>query len=297
MTDEALAVIRDRYKLASAVHPALSVELSSFTDHLLRISRRCLGKDPAEPSLLAFVRSLHTNDLMLAFSCAEGSDVAWKSFYEIYGKSLSDLSRYFLGRSPGSEELGDTIWVDLFLPDKSGHSRIASYDGRSSLATWLRVVVSNRVINERQRRNYLPGNFEVIPEQKDPLAIHQVESRVRLERYQRIALAAFRHAMAKLTDQEALIIFLRYDQEVQLGEIARVFSVHQCTITRQIDRLVERLRADVTALLASQYRLNSAQIEECMSAASEAFATSVSILSFVRERALGLYGLAAAAQP
>jgi RNA polymerase sigma factor (sigma-70 family) len=231
------------------------------------------------------LRSLHTNDLLLALACADGADAAWKSFYDTYGKCLSDLSRHFLGHAPGFEELGNTIWVDLFLPDKSGQSRIASYDGRSSLPTWLRVVVSNRVINERQRRNYLPGGIGVIPEPKDPSALYHVESRVRLKRYQDIVLGAFRRAMGKLTDEEALIVSLRYDQERRLGEIARMFSVHQCTITRQIERLVERLRADVVALLASQYGLNGAQIDECMGVASETFASSVSILSFVRERA------------
>jgi len=285
LTEEAFAVIRDRYELAAMVHPALIVELSSFVNHLMHISLRCLGNESSEASLVAFLTSLHTNDLLLALSCAEGSDGAWKSFYASYGKCLSDLSRHFLGRTPGSEELGETIWVDLFLPDKSGQSRIASYDGRSSLATWLRVVVINRVINERQRLSFLPANIEIIPEPKDPLALHHVESRVRLERYQDIALGAFRQAIGKLSDQEARMMFLRYDQELQLGQIARVFSVHQCTITRQIERLVQRLRADVVALLASHYGLNSAQIEECMGVASETFATSVSIFTLVRERA------------
>ena len=70
-----------------------------------------------------------------------------------------------------------------------------------------------------------------------------------------------------------------------VGEIARLFSVHQSTITRQLDRVVDRLRNDVKALLASEYRLNLAQVDECLVVACDTFATSVSILGLLKEGA------------
>src|SRR4029077_13428124 len=133
--------------------------------------------------LTAFLKSLHTNDLLLSLSCAMGTEAGWQRFHTEHRKYLSDLSRHLLGRSPDLEELGETIWIDLFLLDKSGKSRIASYDGRSSLATWLRVVVSNRVINERQRRSLSPSNIDAIPEPADPGAHRGVEAAVVHERY------------------------------------------------------------------------------------------------------------------
>jgi hypothetical protein len=96
-------------------------------------------------------------------------------------------------------------------------------------------------------------------------------------------LWAFERALSNLKDREALIVLMRYDQGLQLGEIARLFSVHQSTITRQLERVVERLRSDVITLLSSQYRLNRAQVDECLSVACDTFETSVSILGFLRE--------------
>lgn len=285
MVEDFEALVRDRFRLASGVHGDLAVALEQFENHLKRIAHRYLGPELSDESRIAFVRALHTNDLFLSLSCAMGTDAGWQRFYTLYRKYLSDLSRHLLGRSPDLDELGETIWIDLFLLDRSGQSRIASYDGRSSLATWLRVVVSNRVINERQRRSQSTGNMDNIPEPVDPHAHRDVEARVVRERYQGMVLSAFKSSLRVLSDRETLIVLLRYDQGLQLGEIARMFSVHQSTITRQLDHVVDRLRNDVIALLLSDYRLNRAQVEECLSVACDTFATSVSILSLLRERA------------
>lgn len=285
MTGDFGELVRDRYRLASGVHGDIGVELDAFEKHLRRISLRYLGHNLSEESLIAFVRLLHTNDLLLALSCAMGTDAGWQRFYTVYRRYLSDLSRHLLGRSPDLAEFGETIWIDLFLLDKSGQSRIASYDGRSSLATWLRVIVSNRVINERQRRSLSIGNIDAIPEPADPRAHGDVEARVVRERYRTMIIWAFKRSLSDMSDREALIVLMRYDQGLQLGEIARLFSVHQSTITRQLERMIERLRGEVRELLASQYGLNSAQVDECLSVACDTFSTSVSILKLLKERA------------
>jgi len=235
-------IVRDRFRLASAVHGDLGVSVEEFQTHLKRISERYMGSSISDEAEMTFVRTLHTNDLLLTLACAKGVDAGWRRFHTSYRKYLSDLSRHLLGGSPDLEELGETIWIDLFLPDRSGQSRIASYDGRSSLATWLRVVVSNRVINERQRRCLSTGNIDAIPEPVDPSALQNVEARLGQSRYQTMILSAFKKALAGLNQREALIVLMRYDQGLQLGEIARLFAVHQSTITRQLERVVDRLR-------------------------------------------------------
>src|SRR5262249_26238111 len=82
-----------------------------------------------------------------------------------------------------------------------------------------------------------------------------------------------------------LIVLLRYDQGLQLGEIARLFSVHQSTITRQLDRIIERLRCDVISLLGSVHGLDGSQVDEGLHFALDTFAESVSVLAFLRKPA------------
>jgi len=278
-------LVHDRYRIAAGAHGDLGVRPEDFSAHLARIAARHLGSGIPEPDRVDFIASLHTRDLFLALACALGNDAGWQRLRECYGAFLSDVSRHILGRAPDLQELGETIWMDLFLPDRSGQSRIASYDGRSSLAAWLRVVVSNRVINERQRRSHSAGSIENIPEPADPAALDDVESGLRVGRYRRVILEAFERSLRRLDSREALIVLLRYDQNLPLGQIARLYRVHQSTITRQLERTLEGVRRDVARVLSSDYGLDAEQVRECLTVAAETFSNSVSILALLRDRA------------
>jgi len=129
------------------------------------------------------------------------------------------------------------------------------------------------------------SNLDEIPEPADPTALQNVETRLGLDRYGSMILCCFKQASSRLTPHERLIVLLRYDQDLQLGEIARLSSVHQSTITRQIERIASRLRNDVISLLASEYGLSPAAIEECLGVASDTLSTSVSILAFLKNLA------------
>jgi RNA polymerase sigma-70 factor len=278
--DDLVAV---RYHSALTLHGDLGVDGTAFANHLRRVIERHLGSSEIEETtLLGFVSTLHTDDLMLALACAKGINDAWQRFSDLYRKYVADLSRHLAGPGLDAQELGEAIWVDLFLPDRSGESRIASYDGRSSLSTWLRVVVSNRMINERVRRSSWPTNLEGIPEPVDPDALKDLETHLDLSRYKPMILWSFQRALQCLTPKERLIVLLRYEQTLQLGDIARLFSVHQSTITRQMDRAANRLRKEVIRLLDSHYHLSGAAIEECLSIASEALSNSISALSLLK---------------
>jgi RNA polymerase sigma-70 factor (ECF subfamily) len=280
--DRFTELTRDRLGAAVAVHGDLGVDLPAFVGRLRLIAERHLKSGLTDDKLVTLIMSLHTNDLFLALACARGQDAGWRRFDLLYRKYLADLTHHLLARAPDLDGLGEALWIDLFLPDRSGQSRIASYDGRSSLATWLRVVVNHRIINERQRKRCRLSNLDGIPEPADPTALLKVEARLCRDRYDSMILHCFEHASRQLSAHERLIVLLRYDQDLPLGDIARLFSVHQSTITRQIDRAVRRLRRDVRALLASEFGLDVDEIEECLGVASDAFSNSLSILTFIR---------------
>ena len=278
--DELVSV---RFRSALAVHGDLGVDQHSFRLHVSRVVEKHFGSTEVEtPALLNFVTTLHTDDLLLALGCAKGLNYAWQRFSDQYRKCVADLSRHPSGQGLDLQELGETLWVDLFLPDRSGASRIASYDGRSSLATWLRVVVSNRIINERLRKIACVGNLDAIPEPADPFALRELEDHPALSRYQPMILSCFADASRCLTKRERLMILLRYEEDLQLGEIARLFAVHQSTITRQMNRAARRLRGEVVRLLVSQYQLNEDAIRECLSLAANTLSNSVSVLDILK---------------
>jgi RNA polymerase sigma-70 factor len=275
-------IVRETYQSALIINGDLGVDFPTFEAHLRNVVGRSFPKRKVDRQAQArFVRSLHTNDLLLALACSRGSNAAWQRFSSLYRTYLANLSNRLIGRGFDPQDLSDTICIDLFLPDRSGQSRIASYDGRCSLATWLRVIVSNRIINERLRKDSRFSSLEGVPEPTDSTALHQLEAGLRLNRYGSMILRCFRSASLRLSPRDRLILLLRYDQELQLGEIARLFSVHQSTITRQIDRALAKLRDDLVASLRSA-GLGPDATQECLSVAFESLSTSISIVAILK---------------
>ena len=284
MLESCQDLVCERHRLASAFHETVCVPADAFHQCVRRVAQRHFGTQPFdETSLRDFIGSLHTNDLFLAVACARGSDEGWLRFFELYRKYLNDLCRHLMSRGADYLELSANVSADLYLLDKSGNRRIASYDGRSSLATWLRVVASNRIINDRSRKASRVGNLDVIPEPADPTALSAVEAQLGRNRYRSAILSCFQRATNQLSPHERLVILLRFDCSVQLGEIAKIFDVHQSTITRQIDKVTARLRADVSQLLSSEYGLSRSAIDECLDVASETLSMSSSVLNVLRE--------------
>jgi RNA polymerase sigma-70 factor len=276
-------LVREKYRSALAVNGDLGVDYPSFAAHLRQIVVRCFPDGAAtQTSLTDFLESLYTSDLLLALACSRSSNAAWQRFSTLYRNYVTELGRRLIGSDRDTHELADAIWFDLFLPDHSGQSRIASYHGRSSLATWLRVIVTNRVINERVRRRADFCGLDGIPELPDPGAEHEMEHRLRFNRYHSPLLRCFRQASLWLSPYERTLLLLRYDQGLKLGKIALRFSVHQATITRQIDRAVAKLRAGVVSSLATHYGLGPDAIEECLTVAFESLSGSPSILTLLK---------------
>src|ERR1700730_6095038 len=110
-------------------------------------------KDCSDDLVLAdFAGRLYLRDLYLTCGCVNQSEKAWKAFDVRYRRFITDLIRFCYRQGTDNEEIADSVLVSLCLPDRSGRQRIASYDGRSSLATSLRVIVVNRAINDRNER-------------------------------------------------------------------------------------------------------------------------------------------------
>jgi hypothetical protein len=85
--------------------------------------------------------------------------------------------------------LADGVFTDLFFEDRSGRPRIASYEGQCSLARWLRIVISNRTINERQRKCNDVDSLESAPDFIDENSLQKIELLLRANQYRPIVQA------------------------------------------------------------------------------------------------------------
>jgi RNA polymerase sigma-70 factor len=270
----------------------LGLNLEDFFARIDSILKKHLGPSPGPNEALAFVKSLHGRDLYLATACAQcspgGTDAsgeyagaAWKMLETSYKGFVCDLVRFFYRPSFASQDLADNIVADLFLPDRSGASRIASYDGRSSLSTWLRVIVCNRSINA-QRCSANAKSTDIQPEVPDGPALENIEMTIRARRYGNALEDSLTHACRDLTPGERLILLWRYEDGLQLGQIAKLLGIHQSNVTRQLDRMQSKLRDGVVKVLSTKHGLSRSAIKECLEDVIDNPRHNISVLEVIK---------------
>ena len=251
-------------------HPGIDLSPAVFFSRLDSVLQK---NKLSAPDCLA---DLHAPDLYLTTVCAEKIDAAWQRLRALYLRPLTDMFGYNgssvspVSSRAGNLDCAETLLNELFLPDRSGRCRIASYDGRSSLTTWLRVIVGHRRINERIRNRHEACGLDDVREAGDPAALSRVESVLTDARYEPVAISAFAQACSCLSAGERQLLVSRYVGNVNLGRIAVLAGVHQSTISRQIERICKRVRAETVAILSRDHHLPSAAVEACLGILAEA---------------------------
>ena len=271
----------------------LGLEMKVYAERIGIVIRKNLGETAMDDEIAAFAAKLHLRDLYLATACAKDSlgfsntvgrdiapsysSIAWLTLEREYKPFIHRAARFFARQPMVSDDLAESTLADLFLPDGAGQSRILSYDGRSSLCTWLRVVISNRAIN--LRRGPGPSPLEDIEagmwERLDPANIDRI---IRAKRYGDRFADAMKYALRQLSSQERLLLLWRYEDGLQLGQIARLLDLHQSNVTRRLNRLHGKLRERIIAGLSTRHYLGKPAIEECLQGVAECANPMVSIL-------------------
>jgi len=273
--------LADNFHAGRLHYGDIDVSLELFACYVRSISCKHLKDCADEPTLLEFAQKLYLRDLYLTCGCVNKSERAWEAFDLRYRRFVMDLVRFCYRHGTDNEEVADSVLVSLCLPDRSGRERIASYDGRSSLATWLRVIVINRAINDRNERKIV--NDEKLTDIPDSRATVNIEFAVRAGRYSKALTESLTYAFQKLTARERLMLLWRYEDNLQLGEIAKLLAIHQSNVTRQLVRLQARLRENVVQALTLEHHLDPSAVQECLADIMDNPNFSISLARLVKE--------------
>jgi RNA polymerase sigma-70 factor (ECF subfamily) len=256
--DEAL--VGRLYRRSKAERWNLPVE--TFAE-ALRASAAKAGHDVQTSSdLERGLEALHLEDLALACACASGSDAAWEHFVLQQRPALYRAADT-LDASGAAREIADSLYADLYgLTDRSGvrQSLFRYFQGRSSLATWLRSVLAQRHVDRlRAQRRSEPLSDE------EPAATER-SSLPDPDRMRYVALAerALHTALSGLEPRDRLRLGCYYAHDLTLAEIGRLLGEHEATASRHLARTRRRLREEIEQNLRLQ-GLDPTQIEECLS--------------------------------
>jgi RNA polymerase sigma-70 factor (ECF subfamily) len=240
------------------------------------------GVTPAPRDLERYLSSLRLAELALACACAAGHEAAWEHFILEYRPVLYRAADA-LDASGGARELADSLYADLFglrvdtpdTPAVSGFSRTDNragdrrslfryFHGRSSLATWLRSVLSQRLVDRARAR----ARTAPLPDE-EPAAPPQPPSDPHRDRYLSLVHAAFRDALARLDPRDRLRLLYYYAQGLTLAQTGRLLREHEASVSRRLSSARKAIRRDVEQQLRDSAALSPDEIERCFAYVSE----------------------------
>ena len=262
------AVLTRLYRLAKAERWQLPIE--RFAAALEAGAGRAPGGGGAGArELERFLTSLHLEDLAVACACEIGSETAWEHFV---GEQRPALYRAADAIEPGggARDLADSLYAELYgLRERDGNrqSLFRYFQGRSSLATWLRAVLSQRYIDRVRAARRL----EPLPEEEAVVGSARGAEPPEPDRarFQSLMRTALDRAIAGLDARDRLRLRCYYAQQLTLAQTGRLMGEHEATVSRQLGRTRRAIREAVERDLRRVAGLNDAQIARCFECAVE----------------------------
>lgn len=227
-----------------------------FAQALERSSAKAFaGRAPSASDLDRYYRSLHLADLALACACTEGNAAAWDHFVTEFRPALYRAADA-IDRTGAAREIADSLYGELF-----SRSLFRYFHGRSSLATWLRSLVSQRYVDRLRETKRL-----------DPLPDDELESRPSVERrapdrdrFVAAMQAVLAAAIAALEPRDRLRLRCYYAESATLAQIGRVTRESEATVSRQLARTRKAMREEIETRLQREQGFSAAEVRECIS--------------------------------
>ncbi len=272
------AVVERLYRQANASR--WQVPVDHFASALEASAAKAFaGRTPSARDLERYLGTLRLEELALACACAAGHEAAWDHFVLEYRPVLYRAADA-MDPSGGARELADSLYADLFglqaEPSStpvgpastsvvSGFSRSGGqrrslfryFHGRSSLATWLRAVLAQRLVDRARART----RTAPLPDEEPAAPTERVPDPDR-DRYLPLIHAAFGDALARLDARDRLRLLYYYAQGLTLAQTGRLLREHEASVSRHLSSARKTIRREVERQLR-ETGLEPDEIERC----------------------------------
>jgi RNA polymerase sigma-70 factor (ECF subfamily) len=165
-----------------------------------------------------------------ASAAASGFDFA--SLVRQHQAMVFSIAWHLLRDRAVAEELAQDVFLSL-------HQHLAELESPEHVLFWLRRVTSNRALDEARRRQRRPMvSLENAPE---PVAASSTADP--------LLGTALKKLVAALPEKSRAIVVLRYQEDLDPAEIARVLAIPVGTVKSQLQRALALLREKLTRSL------------------------------------------------
>jgi len=193
----------------------------------------------------------HAAELYLCVACAVHDPAALRELDGLLKRALP-LARRYCPDAAAEQELLQRTRIHLLVPVADAPPRIAIYDGRAALATWLGVVVTRMALYLARTNRNAP---EIATEWFDVVAslpTGQPELEAVRERYAALFNGAWRRAANTLTSRQRTLLAMCFVERCSIETIAATYAVHRVTVWRWLEQAKEALLTRTRELLVSE---------------------------------------------
>jgi len=245
------------YHFCRIQRPQLVIEFSSFFAHLKRMHERARVMQP-DLDWTGFVSQLQSLDAYLVMACMERQEAAWDNLFQskvgradrlLLDALRSRAARLYPRMELEQETAINDFWGHLMVSSSEESLPIlARYDGLRPLVPWLLRVFQNRHLSNLRSPSHRVADLGDDDQLQSP---EQSDTRSSSHWHELFRDAA-RAWLTTLSDQELILLGLRWRYQLSQRESAQLLGIHEGTLSRQLDKLRERCLTDIQEQLEAQ---------------------------------------------
>ena len=245
-----------RFRVA---HPGVRV-----TDRQLRARVGELWSEASEDIL----RTVHLADVFITTACVLGDPSALADFERDYLGALNRFAGHLLTTSDDGAEVRGRLRERLLIAEPGHTPKLALFDGRIALRSWLRLIAERLLSNKRRHEK---RNVEFTATAHDASA-SDMEEDMLIRRYRDKFHRAFRAGFVALTREERALLRSYWLEELSIDQLGELNKVHRATAARWIKRCHEQVLAHTMSLLQSEEGFTHTELEAMIPQLAKDFA-------------------------
>jgi len=169
----------------------------------------------------------------------------------VYRNYINTVARSVCHVHTEALEIANNMLSHLFLHDRHGQKRIASYQGRGPLSYWLAMIIKHLALNHRQLKSNESLPLDTLRHAPPSSTYGDIETALVDDEYGKAIAESLTAALKTLTERERLVLALYVRDGLTAVEIARGFNVYKSQTTRILHRVEEKMRAAVYTRLGT----------------------------------------------
>ncbi|HXE62282.1 MAG TPA: sigma-70 family RNA polymerase sigma factor [Bryobacteraceae bacterium] len=168
---------------------------------------------------------LEETDRELVEACQRGESDAFRALFERYKDKVYSIALRYSGDAASAEDIAQESFLKLFVG-------IGGFRGESSFSAWLYRLVVNSCLDQKRRA------WRLTPLLDDALDLLRSPGQNALDGMMHEEISAhLRSVLAGLSDEQRMLVVLRYTQSLSYDEIAEILGTSTGTIASRLNRI------------------------------------------------------------